>query len=184
MPRINFFIPKDPPTYQKEFGLCDDIEHQPARIDEDLSNKDTKWLGVVHNDNGKKITFYPVDNYVEMRREDGTMDSRCEGILRYEGKNLIFAELKNRKLKSKSKSKKANWRRKAEEQIITTLKYFFDNYDKNAFDIKAWIGNKRQLVEQDYSVQIADFKRETEIQFGIANGINLKIQREIDIEKM
>ena len=61
---------------------------------------------------------------------------------------------------------------------------YIPNYDKNAFDIKAWIGNKRQLVEQDYSVQIADFKRETEIQFGIVNGINLKIQREIDIEKI
>lgn len=178
MPRIDFFEDGNKQITQKEvFGLRDDKKNQPAYIDEDLSNKE-KWLGTVYNDNGKVVAFYPVDNCIEMKRKEDPNNyaSRCEGILRYEVNNLIFTELKDRNL-----DKAQIWRKQAKSQILETLRYFFDNYDKNSFKIKAWICNKKQLVNADYSIQIQHFKRCTEEEFGIANGINLYIQREIHI---
>ncbi|MBQ4408907.1 MAG: hypothetical protein II852_18060 [Bacteroidales bacterium] len=189
MPRIEFFEEVNRQISNKKmFGLCDDKEDKKAAyIDEDLSNMDDKWCGVVKNEDEKVVAFYPVDNCVDIKNEEGKQSSRCDGILRYDDSILIFTELKDRKRKSKSKSKNTNWRKKGEEQILTTLRYFFSNYDKDSFKIKAWICNKRderyQILPnpQEYSIQITEFKRKTEAEFGLVDGINLWINREIKL---
>lgn len=50
MQRVNFFNETNKTSSrQEEFGLCDDGNHTPAYIDEECKNKNTKWIGVVHN---------------------------------------------------------------------------------------------------------------------------------------
>ncbi|MBR4327959.1 MAG: hypothetical protein IKP73_20775 [Bacteroidales bacterium] len=176
MRRIDFFEEQNKQTANhKEFGLRDDRINQPAYIDVNLSNKE-EWLGTVNNYQSKEVAFHPVDNCVELKREDGSMDSRCEGILRYDDNNLIFTELKD----GKTKNCKTGWREKAEEQIITTLTYFFDNYQKDMFKIKAWIGNKN-VTHQNYYQQALAFRERTKKIFLLKHGINLSIDSKITI---
>ena len=157
---VNFFVEECKTQSDKIiFGLCDDEDNKPAYIDDDESNKYLKWIGKVYNDSEKMVDFYPVDNCVDMRKHNGEMDERCEGFLSYSGNNIIFTELKNRKIIPEG------WRKKAEEQIMVTIKSFFDNYDKNSYKVKAWICNK-QLTNQNYYQQINEFRDKTKKDFG------------------
>ena len=178
MSRINFFEDSNKQiTNKKEFGLRDDRINQPAYIDDILSNKIDKWFGTVKNSNELTVAFFPVDHCVTLKRTDGSDASRCEGILRYDGNKLIFTELKDQDVIS-------DWRKEAEDQTKETLSFFFDNYDKNAFQINAWICNQRQLTLPNFHQQIKAFKEETKASFKLKHGIVLKIQREIDLEKI
>lgn len=175
MSRIDFFEERNKQTTnKKEFGLRDDRENKPAYIDDKLSNKNDKWFGTIKNDNAKEVAFHPVDHCVKLTRTDGNDALRCEGIFRYDGNRLIFTELKNQDVIS-------NWRTEAEGQITETLKFFFDNYNKNDFQIKAWICNKRQLTITNFHRQIKAFREETKEMFKLRHGIVLEIQREIHV---
>ena len=174
MSRIDFFEEQNKQTSnKKEFGLRDDRENQPAYIDDILTNKD-KWFGTIKNDKEKLVAFHPVDHCVKLTRKDGTDASRCEGILHFDNNKLIFTELKDQDVIS-------NWRKEAEEQIKETLHFFLNNYNKNDFQIKAWICNKRQLTYQNFHTQIKAFKEETKETFKLRHGIVLEINREIHI---
>lgn len=171
--RIDFFNKEHKTHSNKEvFGLCDDDNDLPAYIDEDLGNKDSKWIGMAHNALKREIAFYPVDHCVEIKKADGKMAERCEGFLLYLENRIIFVELKNRRLSSEA------WRKKAEEQILVTIRYFVDNYDRNTYSIKAWICNK-QLANNNYFQQILEFKDKTKTEFG--KGYVLYIQKTINL---
>ena len=64
------------------FGLCDDPTpaRNPAYIDETDSYK---WLAIVKNPSNKEVNFHSIDNCVTVLNQDGTMESRCDGILSY-----------------------------------------------------------------------------------------------------
>lgn len=81
MRRIDFFL-EESKTHSNKcvFGLCDDDNEMPAYIDEDFENKDSKWIGEIHNGLKREICFYPVDHCVEIKRADGKMSERCEGF--------------------------------------------------------------------------------------------------------
>ena len=52
---IEFFIEEKKSHSCKDiFGLCDDNDEKPAYIDEDVANKNSKWIGVVRNTARKK----------------------------------------------------------------------------------------------------------------------------------
>lgn len=173
MRRIEFFIEeKKSHSNENIFGLCDDEDNLPAYIDEDVTNKESKWIGVVRNASRKEVEFYPVDNCVKIRRDDGKMEERCEGIMSLPDNRLVFVELKDR-------SPSAAFRKKAEEQLLITMHYFFNNYDRDSYQIKVWICNK-QLTNQNYFKQINDFKENTKQKFG-GRGFVLYISKSIDV---
>ena len=175
MPRIDFFDERyKQTTNKKEFGLRDDLENQPAYIDELLSNKKDKWFGTIINNKGKEVLFYPVDHCIILKRADDNDALKCEGIIRYDSNKLIFTELKKQNIHS-------DWRKDGEEQIKETLHFFFDNYNKNDFKIKAWICNKKQLTDINYHTQIKAFREETQVLFKLKYKIDLNIQREINV---
>lgn len=170
---IEFFIKEKKSHSNKDiFGLCDDDNKEPAYIDDDLKNKDSKWIGVVRNASRKEVEFYPVDNCVEIRRDDGNMEERCEGIMSLLNNSLVFVELKDR-LPSDA------FRKKAEKQLLITMRYFFNNYDRDSYQIKGWIANK-QLTNQNYYQQIASFKEKTRQEFG-GRGFVLYISKSIEV---
>ncbi|MBO7134647.1 MAG: hypothetical protein J6W06_10900 [Bacteroidales bacterium] len=172
MRRIDFFEKKNRAySNKKVFGLCDDDNQLPAYIDEDLANKDSKWIGVVDNGLEKNVYFYPVDHCVELERPDKSDAQKCEGILNYDDNNIIFTELKNRD---------SSWITKATNQIIETMSFFFDNYDSQSYKTKAWICNK-QLTNQNYYQQINDFKEQTKRIFG-GNGYILYISKVFSVK--
>ena len=171
---IEFFIEKEKSHSCKDvFGLCDNNDEKPAYIDEDVANKDSKWIGEVRNASRKEVEFYPVGHCVELLRENKSQAQRCEGILRFDENNIIFTELKNRKIIP------SDWLKDAEEQIIETMSFFFENYDLQSFKTKSWVCNN-QLTNQNYFQQIADFKEKTKNKFG-GRGFVLYISKSIEV---
>ena len=174
MRRVEFFIEESKYHTQKEiFGLCDDDNNLPAYIDEEVANKESQWIGEVHNVSKKGIDFYPIDHCVELLHDDMSQAHRCEGLLRYNENSIFFCELKTGRIVP------SEWLKDAEEQILETMSFFFDNYNLQSFNTKSWICNKR-LTNQNYFKQIAEFKEETKHKFG-GRGFVLYISKSIEI---
>lgn len=110
---INFFQAHCKSSSNKKiFGVCDDVPNSPAYIDETTS---LKWIAIVSNAKEKEIEFYAIDNCLDIRRPNGDMESRCDGVLT-DDKKLIFVELKERE--------SGQWFKKGREQLTTTLNIF------------------------------------------------------------
>lgn len=119
---------------RKLFGLCDDSPPagNPAYIDE---FDGSKWIAVVVNDERNNVTFTAIDNCIEVRRLDGTMDKRCDGVLTYD-KVIIFVELKERGALGNS------WVKEAEKQLRITIDNFeISDEAKKYAAKKAYIAN-------------------------------------------
>lgn len=119
---------------KKLFGLCDDPSpaRNPAYIDE---HDGSKWIAVVVNDECYAVTFTAIDNCIEIKRTDGRMDKRCDGVLAY-NTNVIFVELKERGALGSA------WVKDAELQVRTTIEYFENTEDSEDFSQKrAYIAN-------------------------------------------
>ncbi|CAM3433633.1 hypothetical protein ABF190_000976 [Flavobacterium psychrophilum] len=122
---IDFFENKCKSTSNKiEFGLCDDSSpaENPAYINED---DDSKWIGIVKNNTNKEIEFIAIDSCIDIRRPDGKLESRCDGLLSFDT-NLIFVELKSRESKK--------WFKTGREQLTNTIRIFKDNYDISKYN--------------------------------------------------
>lgn len=152
------------------FGLCDDSkdgETKPAYIDESDS---CKWIAIVSNKDSSLLSFYAIDGCVSWLRKDGTETGKCDGMLWHENhRNVIFAELKDRTLRSNE------WRKDARDQLKETISYFVEHHDVSSFKkIEAYICNKKHLKEQRYAQFCNNFKIDT--------GYRLHVSREIQIE--
>src|SRR4051812_42064336 len=79
-------------TQARYFGICDDKPHQRAYID---IVDGGRWMTVVQNDTRQEITFTALDNCIEIRKVNGKMESRCEGVITYND-TIIFVEIKQR----------------------------------------------------------------------------------------
>jgi hypothetical protein len=94
---------------EAEFGLCDDDNKEPAFVD--ITDK-KKWIAtVVNSAPPKEIKFTAIDNCIDIYKENGEMDTRCDAILQYDS-NLLFIELK---------TKRADWKSGGLEQIEATI---------------------------------------------------------------
>lgn len=80
-------------TSEKKFGLYDAEDKTPAKIK--LTDELT-WNATVLNHNSKTIYFTAIDNCINMFRENGEMDSRCDCMLSYNS-TLLLVELKNKR---------------------------------------------------------------------------------------
>lgn len=94
---IDFFKDEEP-VECSPFGICDDEDEAiktPAYVDTYEARKD-KWIAVVTNKSGKRIMFIAVDNKIEIKRDDGQMENRCDAMLHNED-YIIFIELKDQR---------------------------------------------------------------------------------------
>lgn len=132
---INFFESKcQSHSSKKRFGLCDDPspDKNPAYIDE-VDGK--KWIAVVENEYRYEVMFTAIDNCIEIKRPDGTMDKRCDGVLTYNS-CVIFIELKERGALGNK------WVKDGEKQIRTSIDYFkADDRSEDYLHKKAYIAN-------------------------------------------
>ena len=74
------------------FGLCDDRPRERAYLDHATP---AKWIAVIDNRHRQEVTFTSIDNCLELRRPDGTLESRCDGMLTY-ATSIVFVELKEK----------------------------------------------------------------------------------------
>ncbi|RWX00257.1 hypothetical protein [Flavobacterium cerinum] len=134
-----------------KFGLCDDIPNASAYIDE---SDESKWIGIVNNPEKKNAEFYAIDNCVSIRKVNGDLESRCDGVLK-EGTNLVFVELKERESK--------NWFGDGRKQITNTINIFKNNHDITEFtSITAHVCNSlKPAANRGRAVSIQMFKDDT-----------------------
>lgn len=163
---LNFFqIGCQDKTDQIEFGLCDDIPNHRAYIDHTEKHR---WIAIVDNAKSHDVTFTAIDNCIDIRRADGTMESRCDGMITY-ADNLIFIELKERDVANRI------WVKKGEDQLRNIIAIFELNHNtSNYTDKKAYLVNK---LKPDFPVgqlsRMEKFEDETGYTFVIKQLITL-----------
>ena len=135
------------------FGLCDDPPPSlsPAYIDEIDSSK---WIATVNNPTQTTVQFYAIDNCVQILRPDGSIESRCDGLLSYSNK-LSFIELKSRE--------GGQWLQKGRKQLTIIINIFKSEYDITAYSkIEAYVcNNLRPLAHIGQASNIQKFKDDT-----------------------
>lgn len=153
-------------TNEKRFGICDDTPppSKPAYID---TTDSTKWIAIVKNDNEFTVDFYAIDNCIDIRRPDGTMEKRCDAMLHYNSK-IIFVELKDRASKG--------WVAKGRKQLTVVFNTFkSQSGNVNFVDFEFYICNKQKpLAQSGHMGEIQKFRNET--------GHLLKLQQLIDLK--
>lgn len=164
--RIDFFVPACQTLNISApiFGLTDPQDGGPAYVN--LSNP-SLWVAKVENRSNRPLNFTAVDNCIEIFREDGQMDNRCDGILTSE-EYLIFVELKDQR---------EEWIQHAvENQLKTTIKYFKENYDISRYSKRfAYACNKRHPQFQYSHMSLMEkFRHETGVRLCIVNTIVIK----------
>lgn len=165
---INFIEAKCQETTSVElFGLCDDPppSQDPAYINYDTASK-PGWIAEVHNKIPMEVTFTAIDNCIDVKRTDGTDESRSEGYLTYSD-TIIFVELKNRISKG--------WLAKGRDQLIMTISLYNENHGLAAFVHKrAHVANaQRPFFESNFQSVIEEMKTR--------NGFILDVQTKIEI---
>ena len=92
-------------------------------------------------------------------------------MLGYDGNNLIFVELKDRKLRNAS-----DFLKEAALQLIATINHFKKNCNIADYNIKAaYIANKKK-IHRSYVARMEEFQQET--------GYTLRIENRIKIPYM
>jgi len=163
---INFLDPNCATNSSNiKFGICDDPPPatSPAYID---INNVPNWIAIVNNPSQENVKFYAIDNCVIVLRTDGSIESRCDGVLNYSTK-LIFVELKSRQ--------SGQWLKKGREQLTITINNFIAEHDITVFtNIEAYVSNNlKPLAHSGQAGNILQFYRDT--------GFILRGKRIIDI---
>lgn len=123
-------------TNGQRFGICDDDDKTvktPAYINTD---DESKWIATVVNTASKEVIFTAIDNCIEIFRENGEMDNRCDVMLTCD-ENFILVELKN---------KASDWKSSGIDQIEATLIRLIENHEAYYYSFKkrkAYVANKR-----------------------------------------
>jgi hypothetical protein len=166
---VNFI---DIVTSKKRFGIIDSdpSTKEPAYLDFDLANKD-KWIAEISNYTKKEIKFAPVDNRLELRRDDGHIQKRCDALLYFNlnnGPAIIFIELKERS--------DYKWRHDGDKQLRETIATFEKTEEAKNFKTKrAHIANNlRPRFHQNDSIKKERFLERT--------GYALSISKTVMIE--
>ena len=138
---------------KRKFGICDTTPQEPAFLDE---NHGKNWIAVIENPHQDEISFIPIDNCIVIRRENGMMDNRCDGML-YRESTIVFIELKERSGKGNK------WIHEGEHQLQVTIFHFEQTPDAEQFAIKkAYIANrKKPTFKRGQSIRTQRFYDET-----------------------
>ncbi len=110
-------------TSEKKFGLYDAEDKTPAKIK--LTDEST-WNATILNNDGKTVSFTAIDNCIDVFRENGEMDSRCDCMLTYDS-TLLFIELKN---------KRDSWQAEGLSQIENVAKIMIDKIPNHYYSFK------------------------------------------------
>lgn len=152
---------------KKRFGICDTPPPPANKAYIDEANGQN-WIAVVDNLYQDSVSFIPVDNCIEIKRPDGTMDNRCDGFLYYDA-TVIFVELKQRN------DKGSKWIKEADNQLRVTIGHFEKVSQAKDFSIKkAYIANSDSpRFRASQAIRMDNFLTDT--------GYSLRIENRIQI---
>ncbi|KAA3435951.1 hypothetical protein [Rufibacter hautae] len=147
------------------FGLRDDDDKTRAYVDLSAANS-SRWIAIVENEKGIEVTFTAIDNCIEILRPDGTMESRCDGMLTYPD-NIVFVELKE--------VRSGGWITEGTNQLKTSIGIFGENYDLGSIrKRRAFLANRISPKFQYGQQELMDrFRDETGVRLIIHNQIKL-----------
>ncbi|MFM9949614.1 MAG: hypothetical protein ACKV1O_16875 [Saprospiraceae bacterium] len=147
---LNFLVTNCQEDARKDlvFGLCDNQDGKKA-----YSNTDApaNWIATVKNDHAIELVFTPIDKCI-IHDHEYAGRGRCDGMLT-SSEHLFFVELKN---------EPKGWITGAIEQLESTIEFFKENHDINAFrHKKAFACNKkhRHFQEIDNELNLAFFRK-------------------------
>lgn len=155
-------------SVKKKFGLCDEPHpaHNPAYIDE---TNGARWIAVVENENGFLTTFMAIDNCIVLKRADGKMDKRCDGMLTYK-LTVIFVELKDRGAKGNA------WVEDAVPQLKSTITHFENS------QLAANFKHKKAYISNREHPKFKTSQKERMEKFFMDTGYILRIEARIKLE--
>jgi hypothetical protein len=137
---VNFFKADcQQTTSEKKFGLYDAEDKTPAKI---KVTDEATWNATVINNSSKSVFFTAIDNCIDVLRENGEMDSRCDCMLTYDS-NLLFVELKN---------KRDSWQSEGLAQIENIAKIMRDEIPGHYYSFK-----KRKAIVANRKHQFPSF---------------------------
>ncbi len=152
---------------KSSFGLCDkpSPSTEPAYLDEENG---ADWIAVVDNYYKYIAYFTGIDNQILLRKDNGQMDSRCDGVLSYHDV-IIFVELKQRAQLG------SDWIIDAELQLRATISHFEASEYAEHFKIKkAYAANSEHpKFRTNQSQRMDRFYNDTGYIFRIENRIAL-----------
>jgi hypothetical protein len=150
-------------TSSTRFGICDDVDEQPAYINEKNSDN---WIAVVSNESAKEITFTTVDKCVFRHDKAGNDSKRCDCMLTYTD-NIVFVELKD---------ERKEWISGAIEQLEATINSYKATHNLEKYRHKrAFAANKRHP-------NFHTIDNETMKNFFDNHGVRLNVQAEIVVK--
>ncbi|MGF7232723.1 hypothetical protein [Arachidicoccus sp.] len=80
-------------TSEIRFGLSDAEDMMPVKI---KLTEEELWNATVLNNDSKNILVTAVDNCIDVFRQNGEMENRCDCMLTYDT-TILFVELKNKR---------------------------------------------------------------------------------------
>lgn len=161
--RVNFFNEDCLNSTDEEFfGICDGIRDSPAFIS---TNKDHKWIAIIDNKEKAEIKFYAIDNCVQINREDGNSEKRCDAMISYTD-NILFIELKE---------VAKDWISGGIEQLERSIEVFIENHDLSVFKKKrAFLANRKHpSFKFSHKEEMQRFKDKTLVRLIIGNEIKV-----------
>lgn len=157
MMKVNFFAQKyrrEPMKTDKVLGLCDPIGERCAYSTTERG--EDKWCAIVENPNQKGLFFIAIDKNMNIRRDNGDLESTCDGMIYIpKTRELSFVELKNYRVGGAIAD--------AERQLISTINYFLANHNYEYYHSrKAYICNPHHpnfhISERE---RISEFRKKT-----------------------
>ena len=151
------------------FGICDDPDESaktPAYVNRDIKQQE-QWGARVINKSDSSVAFNAIDNKIEITRDDGNTENRCDAML-HNDKCLVFVELK---------SQMRNWIKYAVEiQLATTIRIFKENHDITKFHKPvAYVCNTQHpCFSVSHKEYMDNFRKEHGVRLVICRDIVLK----------
>lgn len=97
MMKVNFLAQehrKEPVKQDPLLGICDPDGELPAYTTTERGAD--KWCAEIQNNEKKRFQFIAVDKNIDIRKPDGSQESRCDGMIFVaETNELSFVELKD-----------------------------------------------------------------------------------------
>lgn len=154
-------------TGAMKFGLYDAEDKTPVKI---IFTDEEIWNATVLNCNSKEILITAIDNCIDVFKQNGEMDTRCDCLLTY-GNTILFVELKN---------KRGSWQSEGLAQIENIAKImisenptFYNQFTKR----KAIVANRKYQ-----SPAFQESNKEQRQEFWSKYRMRIQFETTIDIE--
>ncbi len=162
MRKVDFSLYEESVPSVDEFGLVDpDDKNGKGKVFISLDKANDKWGATVKYSSQRfDYRFIPVDNNIELKRDDGSDAPRCDAILTTR-RTVCFIELKNQR---------KDFIPKAKKQILSTID-FFDRLEEYKTKLAYICNRKKEIANVSTKTGMNAFLKETGIPLKISSNI-------------